>query len=193
MKHIKIGDTRNLRQEYKIFNTPLFGILANELQNIPDHCFGKQLDIEKFFEYLKRSKGFKYSYNDMKNLLVSMSIILGFSNLLKLSKEERSDVDFQVKISNGKVDLYVFDQSEINEPVLDSDIIVRSADGSTQPAYYRLAESLTKSQTSMLKAHYAEKYGDPYKKMYENFLMARPITKGFADEHERSYTRTYTD
>lgn len=193
MKSITIGDISKLRERYDILNTVKFASLANALQNIPDNCFKTQLDIVKFYNHLKSFKGIKFSFNEFKDTLVQMSVILNFSDKLKLSKEERKLINFEVKFNNGSLDLSMIDKYEIDEPILDSDIIIRSADGSTYPAFYRLPESIEEYKISTLKAHYAEKYGDLNKTSYENFLMARPITKGFADEHERSYTRTYTD
>jgi len=196
--YIPIGDTRDLREIHKIFKTPLFGILANELQTIPNNCVNKdeKLDIDKFYDYLKTNKKISYSFNDVKRMILDMAAALNFTNRLKLTKEEKSDIKFKEKMINGNFSLIDFiDKFEIDKPELDSDRILRSADGTTTPAFYRLPKikNLKPEEINMLKAHYAMKYGLPDRTPFENYRMARPISKGSADKNNRSYYRTFPE
>jgi hypothetical protein len=193
MKSIPVGDTRELKEKYTIFKTPLFGIIANELQRIPDNVFvtGK-LDIDKFYSHLKRTYGFKYSLSDTKKIILEAAPILKFTDKLKLNKEERSDMKFQEKAYHGELSLEFFNDSEIvAEAAEDDDKVLRSADGSTEPAYYRFDKQLTPHETNMLKVAYVFKYGDPTKTLWQNYLDARPVTVGHINKFGKSFSSTY--
>jgi len=193
MKNIPIGDTRNLREKYTIFKSALFARVANELQRIPDNAFleGK-LDIDKFYYNLKRTYGIKNSLAEVKNLILQAAVILNFSDKLKLTREERSEVKFQEKVVHGDVPLEFFDEAEIPaEAAEETDKVLRSTDGSTETAYYRFDKQLTDHETNMLKVAYVYKYGDPEKTLWQNYLDARPATLGHINKWGKSISQTY--
>lgn len=191
---IKKDKINELKSEYpKIFGTLSFGIIANEIQVAPQNNFvNGKLDLNRFYNYIK-SKGFKRSFDDMKQLIMEAAPLLGITDYLKLSKEEKSDLKFREKyIYNKDFPIDYYEGAEIPGDRADrlTDFALRSAEGETETAYYRFDKPLSQHERNMLKVAYVYKHGDPTKTPWQNYLDARPVTLGHVQKFKKSVTNT---
>jgi hypothetical protein len=189
---IPVGDTREMREKYAIFKTPLFAVIANGLQQLPDSLFvNGKLDIDRFYNHLKRTRGIKHTLAQVKETLLQAAPILSFTDKLKLSREERSEAKFQEKAYHNELPLEFFDEAEVTaDQALRTDWVLRSDDESTETAYYRFDQKLSDHEVNMLKVAYVYKYGDPEKTLWQNYLDARPARLGHIEDKGKSLTGT---
>jgi len=185
-----------LKTLYSIFNSVIFAVIANEIQTPSESTFtNKKLDLDKFYNYLK-TKGFKYSFIQMRDLVLEAAPILGITKYLKLSKEEKPEMLFAEKYIYGEIPIGYFSECEIlaEQAVLDSDYVVRSMWGETEPAYYRVKFSKdykkAEHERNLLRVAYIQKYGDPEKTPWRNYLDARPCSMGEIKKNGKSVNGT---
>lgn len=190
----------DLKQEYPdLFGTLSFSIIANALQNnlTPNLFVQGKLDLNRFYNFISNFRGYQPSFEKMKENLMKAAPLLGITEYLKLTREEKSNLKFQERILSGEQDFEYYTDAEIpvEEATLPSDYVVRSMYGETEPAYYRFDKDLDLHGINMMKAAYAYKYGDPEKNLWRNYLDARPATIGHIQKHGKSveFTQQYGD
>jgi len=155
-----------------------------------DQMMGKKLDLLLFYRFLKKS-GYKFSEEKMKGDLFRIAPALGISKFLKISKEEASGLKMKEGMINDNIDPADFKKAEVPLSDLeDEDIIIRSADGDTEPIAYRFNYRLPVKVQNYLKGTYAADYGNPEKIWWENYLDSRPIlAKHIKDDEHLHKTR----
>jgi len=191
--HIRIGDYSHLKEQYPIFGSKLTALIANEIQRAPKEVktTDGKIDLQKFYLLMKKLYGkitISLSLDDFKERVKEMAIYLDFIDNIKLPRKEKSECKLIQYVSKNLRSLDYWENNEIDaEDALPTDRVIRSADESTQVAYYRVTEKLTEHESNMMKVAYAYKYGAPDKTPWKNYLDARPIflknIKG--DEHLR--------
>lgn len=189
---------QDLKEEYpQLFGTLSFATIANALHNLTPELFVQEkIDLNRFYNFLRRFKGYQKSFKEMKDILLKAAPLLGITNKLKLRRDELSELKFQEKLISGDYDLDFYANLEIpKEEAEENDYVIRSMYGETEPAYYRFDKQPTSRDINMLKAAYAYEYGDPEKTLWRNYLDARPATVGHIQRHGKSmeYTKQYGD
>lgn len=186
-------DPQKIKEKYPdIFGNLLYYYLENALRRVtPDVFVTGKLDINRFYNFLKSVTPFNKSIIVMKELLFQAAPLLGITDQLKLSREERSEMKFQERAYHGELPIEFFEEAEVPASEAEpDDYVLKSADGETETAFYRFDRNLSDHERNMLRVAYVFKYGDPEKTPWQNYLDARPATKGHLDRHGKSYERT---
>lgn len=187
-------DPRSLKHRYPVFNTLTFAQIANALQRAtPDVFIGGKLDLNRFHRFLKATEGYNRGFEKMKDTLLEAAPYLGIVKYLKLPKDDKQALVGLEKLHHGEISLdeienAVIPYEEANE---ESDYVVRSADGDTEPIFFRFGRALREPEINQLKYYYAYMHGDPEKTLWRNYLDTRPITKKNVEKEGKSmyYTR----
>jgi hypothetical protein len=180
-----------------MFNSLSFAIILNALQSslTPNvYTLGK-IDLLKLYNFLK-NKGYHYSFEKMKTDLLTAAPLLGITNYLKLSREEKSDLKFQERILSGDINVDYYDSLEIpKDQAVETDYVVRNAYGDCEPAFYRFDKPNDMHDINMIKAAFAIKCGNAEKSIWQNYMEARPAKVGHILKHGKSmeYTKGYGD
>jgi hypothetical protein len=180
-------DPRELKDIDPIFKTVSFAKILEGLQRLhPSLWTQGKLDLDKFYRHLQ-SMGYNRSIDQMKRDLTLAAPHLGIVNSLRLTRDDRNELMYQQRLIHGDYNLEDFHKAEIPaEQAVDSDYVVRSMYGDTEPAYYRFDHRLIPHEINQMKAAYAERYGDPEKSIWKNYLDARPATLGHIKKHGKS-------
>lgn len=181
-------DPRELKNiDPELFGTLSFAQILEGLQRLhPSLWTQGKLDLDKFYTHIK-SMGYNKDYNRMRRDLLLAAPHLGIVNELKIPREEKNELKYQQKLIHGDYNLEDAHKAEIPaSQAIDSDYVVRSMYGDTEPAYYRFDHKLIPHEINQMKGAYAERYGDPDKSIWKNYLDARPATLGHIKKHGKS-------
>ena len=154
----------------------------------------KKLDLNRFYRFVV-SRGYKKTFKEMRENLLDAAPLLGIVDDLKLDKNEKQNLKFAEKVSFSE-DIQFYMDAEIQKSLATpDDFNLRSADGGTEPAYYRFERRLNKHERNLLKLAYSVSYGDPEKTPFWNYMDSRPILKKNLDKDGKSdrYTRNPDD
>ncbi len=197
-------NSKDLNKEYpeiEIFKTWTFGEIAGALGRVGNsEATNGKLDLNKFYNFLK-ARGFKADFHKMKDVLLQAAPYMGIEKQLKLSRDERSDMNMASMMLTGAAAIDQFQKAEIvAAEAIDSDHVVRSKCGETEPIYYRIngtlfnsrgeLRTITQHEINMLKRAYVIDHGDPAKTVWKNYWDARPITLGSINRHSKDLYRT---
>jgi hypothetical protein len=184
---IRLTPTEKQKEKSTVFGTRDYAIIANGIANVPFK--GGKIDLSAFWKILK-DRGFSKSEKDLKNILIEVAPILG--NIQQyipgLSGPERSDIKFMAKGLEKDIQDYIDAEIPLEERLPD-DYVVRSMDGGTTPAIYRLGkEALTDHDSNMLRAAYAQTHAHemPGTSMWGVYLGSSPAKVGFVDKNKLS-------
>lgn len=190
---IKFGrSTQSLKDEYPIFKNLSVAMILEALQRANStHFTGGKLDLSKFYDFLKKFRGYTKSFNDMKEVMTEIAPVLGIVDQIRFSREERSEIKFKEKALNGEVPIEYFDEAEIPEDTIeDEDYVVRSMGGDTEPAFYRFDRELNQRERNLLRVSYALNHGNPGVSTWRTYLGAVPAKVGFVRRNNRSFDYT---
>jgi len=192
-----IEEFEDNKELLKSIKTVSFAHLINSLNNVPSNLFkGKKIDIEKFHNWLTKTTAYKKGLLETKELLKLISPYLGISKYFAFDKETRQDLNFQEKLLDGEeISCKSVSEIENKDDVTNNDYVVRSRDGNTEPAYYRIEGVPEKrkplmTELSCMKSKYVQDYGDPSLSLWNNFLNTRPARVGHIIKHGKSFEKT---
>jgi len=127
----------------------------------------------------------------MRQLITEAAPYLGFVKDLKLDATTSSELKLAQKFIENQLELEYFEEAEVPESqAVDTDYVVRSKGGATQPGFYRIEQKMNDKERNMLRWAYALKYGTEDKTLWQNYLKATPINVGTAIKHGKSFYDT---
>ena len=187
--------TQGLGEKVPVFKLASTAYIIGAIQRVNhSHFTGGKLDLDKFYTFLKGiGSMYKYdrSFEEMKETVKNIAPFLGIIDQIKFSREDKSEVKMQKRAIEGDLPLEFFYDSEVPaDSIIDTDIVVRSMHGNTEPGFYRFDKKLSQSERNILRIAYSYSYGDPTISIWGNFLGAVPATVGFIRKHGRSFQRS---
>jgi len=186
---------QKFQEEYPTFKKLAVALILEALQKThKSHQTAGKLDLQKFYPFLKGA-GSMYRYNktfeEMKETISDISPILGITDQIRFSREEKSDIKFRENAIDGGLNMSFFDDARIlPEFIEESDTVVRSMDGDCEPAFYRFDKKLSVQESNMLRISYAYTNGNPAKNLWTNYMEAVPAKVGFVISSGRSFEST---
>ena len=175
-------------KHYPVFKRIAWGYIANEIQRPPAQVMmGDKIDPKRFYNYLVKMRGINITYEKMREILMEAAPILGIVKYIKFDKEDAQELKYTEKVLHNELSLDYFDNAEVDPEDTEGDVIVlRSADGDTDPVYYQFDKKLATQEGNMLKLAYAFSHGNPEKTLWKNYLDARPATLSHILKHKKS-------
>jgi len=192
---IKLEKKENKYPE--IFDRPNIQLILDYLKSSKGatYMMGPKVDIHLLHRFMKYSG----SEDSLKQDIMLVAPVLGFTRQLKLSDAEMKELSFKQGMQLLNIEPGFFKQNEIGamndtfdlSELLPNDIVVRTNDGSTQPMAYRFDRKLTEKELNYLKGTYAGDYGNSENIWWDNYLAARPImVKNIRDDEHLWKTKT---